>query len=84
MSRKLSENEIDEIQSMTYFIKYVNCSAYLPDYDLWNGMLFLDTILNKYLIDYYDADEVKGLIDKDDVKELYEKFTAMLRNKLEI
>ncbi len=88
---KLTERDLDEMQAARHYIKYLLTKPELKDWEVFDGMMRLDSIgkmlLNRGMNEENQKaldDETKGTgPDLDDMKELAKLFFEMLEKKLD-
>ncbi len=82
--KSLSDNEIDEIESIKYLIKYANTDPYIEDHELFEVVMKLNELGKKYVLsELYNNEEFDKILEIDDMKDLIEKFMNMLIKALE-
>jgi hypothetical protein len=81
--RSLREDERDEIESVSHFIKYINCKKNARDFEIFEAMLKLKELSEKYVeSNIVTEEELAQLSDIDDIKELVERFLVKLKESL--
>ena len=82
--RSLNDDEIDEIESVKYFIKYVNLKPNVEGFKLWEAIQKLQDLDAKYIISGIVSEkELSDLLDLDDMKDVISKFMDNIINHME-
>lgn len=77
MMRPLREDERDEIESVKHLIKYVITKQDIEAYKIWDAVLQLNSIGEKYVsTNTVTESELSELCDLDDMKELVTKLMS--------
>lgn len=78
MKRKLNEQEVEEVESIGHFIKYLLSKPNAQDHELWEGMMKMEAHARKMIIENIDENAYTGLIDLDDMKELVSRMVERI------
>ena len=82
--RPLREDERDEIEALKYLIKHVNTKPNVEGFRIWEAMLEVQRIGNKYVMSKIVTEEELGeLLDLDDMKELLSKLSGKIKSSIE-
>ena len=81
--RALREDERDEIESVKHFVKYVISRRDAPGWEIFDAMIKVAHIGNKYVMsEIVTEEELSELIDLEDVKEVLSKLTSKFKEDL--
>lgn len=82
--RPLTDDEIDEIESLGHLIKYTNMKPDIKDFEIWHCMKEMEAVGKKYVLSgIAKEEEINILINLDDMKDLVEKFFKNLEKAFE-
>jgi hypothetical protein len=82
--KKLSETQMDEIEAVKHYIRYVNSNPLVEDFEIFDAILRLQVIGEKYILNGYEEKDMDSLLELEDMKDLMQKFLARLTKKLNI
>jgi hypothetical protein len=78
--RALREDERDEIESLKYFLKYINSKSNAEDWEVWEAMTKIQAMGDKYVLtEIVSEEELSELLDIDDVKEVFSKLLSPIK-----
>lgn len=78
--RALREDERDEIESLKYFLKYINSKANDEGWEVWEAMLKIQAMGDKYVItEIVSEAELSELLELDDMKEVFQKLVSHIK-----
>lgn len=78
--RALREDERDEIESLKYFLKYINSKANAEGWEVWEAMLKIQAMGDKYVItEIVSEAELSELLELDDMKEVFQKLVSHIK-----
>jgi len=81
--RALREDERDEIESVKHFLKYINSNSNVHPFEIWEGMMKVKDITEKYIVsEIASEEELSELIEVDDIKDVLFKLLALLKKHL--
>lgn len=80
--KKLSERDMDEIEAVKHYMRYVNTNPDVEDFEIWDAILRLQSVGEKYVLNGYEEKEMEHLLELHEMKDLMRKFFARLRRKL--
>jgi hypothetical protein len=83
MTRPLREDERDEIESVKYLIKSVLFQPNVENFRIWEAVLKLKEIGEKYVIsEIVTEEEIEELMEFDDMMDLMQKLLCRIESSL--
>jgi hypothetical protein len=71
---------MDEIESVQHYIKYVSTKPGVDLFELYDAVMKLTEIGNKFALNGYNEEEISKLINLDDMKEVVISFIEKIQS----
>lgn len=81
--KKMNEREIEEIEALNHYIKYLKLNPDVKDFELWDGVQRLEKLGQRIISGEINEKEVDKILDLNDMKELIENFMNMLIKRVQ-
>lgn len=81
--KKLNESELEELESIKFYVKYILTKPNPEEWEIHEGMKKLMEIEEKYDLQNTENEEINKILDIHDLKDYAELFFKILRKKLD-
>lgn len=82
MIQKFNERELEEMEALSHYIKYVLSDSQIEDWKVWDCIKKLEGIGKKMIERNVQDKEMPPYLKLDEMKELIQKLFSIIRNHL--
>lgn len=84
MAKRLNERDIDYIEAVKHYVRFVNCNPEAEDNDYLDAFFRIKILADKYIFNGYNEKDIEDILDAEDLQDLMKNFCHKLRNNLNI